>query len=1032
MLFRPPNLRVIFALLYAHQITFAAGVPTYNVSGRNGQNGQNGYSQTGSAGTGSDGSRGGDATEAEAGQNAGDINLKLQRQQGVYVINGVVHSADGKAQNVNQVQVSLAETGNLVLQAAGGHGGRGGNGGDGQGGGRGYSGTDATRYSSGSDGGPGGDGGDSGIPTNGKDAGKGGKVTLELSEKDTALLMLVETSVEGGKGGLAGQHGTPGSGGSGGSGGSSYSWTETETWTETSTDGDGNTTTETKSNTTYHSNPGGSDGYSGSNGSRPNVSTTNGRNGDKGQQIIKVVSENGETKTFQQRYDLVLQSYDYNSEDFDGILEPGEKVLVQKIKIKNTGGMPTPAFTKVRLFLRNGAFSIADSVELTIPKTLVPGESFEFTNEHLSFTIKNTILKEIGEDRIVWNDTVRPLAEMTEVNREFKGFSQDRPITITFPIELESVMAERSLAPGEKSKIVLKIKNLSTKDFGSESELKRELEIKVKRSGGDINAAHYKITDENGKAWDVEEGIFKAIAHLKAGESTLVEGTVEVAKDAEAYRSLDLGLALELGTPKGAQARSRVQKKGVVFRVSQTYQVDPTADVLLVVNNSTDRDMVKAASDLAHSLGLKTNVWDISYYGEMALTKMLDTGSSLIQDFKNKTILVLNNEFKTVNGSRQAHQLISHQELVEAASRQGLNALFVGGRAEDIGHDISLRAIDPNVDTKISVAKWKLFGKPKGIQLEKEGIKKLNELLKAEPLSNFQVIHKFEPKMIKAGPLGIGKVWSLGTLEVIQSIDSQHGQLITLAGANETDLKPADLMTREAQLSLFMAVPFERRIQILNKIIGADSPTVEALHVGQVIVESILFDLAQEQAQARTLKYNFATNSKIRARLPKLQNILTIAEKLQARVSQLGSQALWMELITGIRELGKEKSHWWDKLVPFGTASEFKAETIKLADKIQQKVFPKSGALIQDSSKYTRGDISQLKAQAPRPDLTKVEGQARLTTLVGGSSVVASSKVASARNGLSNREDEVKESQARVQAASQTMKTGVECRAQFK
>ena len=50
----------------------------------------------------------------------------------------------------------------------------------------------------------------------------------------------------------------------------------------------------------------------------------------------------------------------------------------------------------------------------------------------------------------------------------------------------------------------------------------------------------------NGQPWAAEEGILKAISHLKAGESTVVEGVVEIAKDAEAYRGLDMGFTLNI------------------------------------------------------------------------------------------------------------------------------------------------------------------------------------------------------------------------------------------------------------------------------------------------------------------------------------------------------------------------------------------------------------------------------------------------------------------------------------------------------
>ncbi len=146
-----------------------------DVSGTRGSNGRDGQSfVTPSRTPGAHGRRGGDATRANDGQHAGDLQLQLayareHRDSNVLSIRGSVGD-----------DVAIGESGYVFIHAAGGKGGDGGRGGDGQPGSTGTRGRDATRYSWGTNGGPGGNGGNAGNPTDGACGGDGGNVTLAV------------------------------------------------------------------------------------------------------------------------------------------------------------------------------------------------------------------------------------------------------------------------------------------------------------------------------------------------------------------------------------------------------------------------------------------------------------------------------------------------------------------------------------------------------------------------------------------------------------------------------------------------------------------------------------------------------------------------------------------------------------------------------------------------------------------------------------------------------------------------------------
>jgi hypothetical protein len=227
----------------------------------------------------------------------------------------------------------------LEIDARGGNGGRGGDGGYGHDGSPGNDGSDATSCSSGSDGGPGGDGGNGGNATNGANGGNGGFVRIIIAEEDMDLLLFLgKISIAGGQGGSAGKNGKGGDGGRGGRGGSSYSWTTTSSYT--TTDSDGNSTTYT--DTHYHSNPGGSDGPSGSKGRDGNALVVCGQDGKDGSYEFIVESKIQGPIRYSEKFDIQMLDFHWIFSEDDGVIEPGEQGFVTEVTLYNNGGMPTP------------------------------------------------------------------------------------------------------------------------------------------------------------------------------------------------------------------------------------------------------------------------------------------------------------------------------------------------------------------------------------------------------------------------------------------------------------------------------------------------------------------------------------------------------------------------------------------------------------------------------------------------------------------------------------------------------------------
>jgi hypothetical protein len=58
--------------------------------------------------------------------------------------------------------------------------------------------------------------------------------------------------------------------------------------------------------------------------------------------IIVQLRADGRQLTYQSRYRLELIGFDVTDENQDGIFEPGEHVVIQHVRIRNTGGLQPP------------------------------------------------------------------------------------------------------------------------------------------------------------------------------------------------------------------------------------------------------------------------------------------------------------------------------------------------------------------------------------------------------------------------------------------------------------------------------------------------------------------------------------------------------------------------------------------------------------------------------------------------------------------------------------------------------------------
>jgi len=964
-----------------------ASLDDIDASGAKGADGNDGrdYGGTTASGAGSDGANAGDATHARTGQDAGGIDLELSTSgPGVVVLKGAIIDPKGNSGGIKK-SLQFGKSGSIYLRARGGDGGHGGDGGNGQNGAKGYNGRDATETSDGTDGGDGGDGGNGGDGTSGANAGAGGRITVKLDHKDTHLIMLVRKDVAGGAGGKAGSNGSGGAGGPGGDGGSSHSWTTTNyvTKTRTVTDAEGNTSTETYTDTEteWHHRSGGSDGSPGRSGSSGNAALHNGTNGNDGKYTIRVVESDGSISEYTRPYDLKLLSFDIESDNKDGIIEPGERIHVSNVRVRNIGGMPTPAFHKALIFIESKGWVVSEGMELTVPKSLSPGEDILIKDQPLSFKVKDTTISTPG-DRFRVTETISPVSMMDDVHRYFEGFENHRNFEITFPLEITPITALESMGAGHKSRIYLKVTNISQKTFGGISDLKREIAIKLRTEGGELPPEAIEFRDSNGKPLGAGKGLVEAISKLAPGESMMIEGVVAVDQNAPHYTDSKIMANLELGEIGNPSKLRTIQKEIHTIRIAQMYAKTPDSSVLLIANHGTERREIEQWKHMLTRMGLGVDVWDLSFNGFLALSRELAQGGSLMQDFQGKTIILLNNEFSAVAENRKdaakarANYFVAKQEFFQATAANGTHFYIVGGdakeqhellnyyllsvdgartgefssvkdffksmrarkldkrSAEQLDYSVALNEKSANdflaPTDVIEINAHKLWGEPKPEHLTKVAKKLNTKLEQMHPDRRYVVVHKFNPEKTGNKKLGWSE-WKLGELEVRQTLDASIGSAVAIAVDEKTVHTPQFVTSLENHLGLFMAMTFEQKIDLFDKIIKHDldildekvfglepiNKPVMAPATAEALIDAILITIADEQNALRRHRWKSGlTKEDVSEKLVTLKKLAThgfppVLDADDPNVRHDPGE-LMVKLASGIRFLLESQNRWYD------------------------------------------------------------------------------------------------------------------------
>lgn len=574
------------------------GMTTITVCGKDGLNGNNAHGYTLYNGN--------NASEATSGESGGIINVELRsdlQNSSKISVTGYIQTTEFSQQSINQIifleNVFDSPKNIINLLAKGGDGGNGANGSDGRAGDDGIRGNDATRFNSGSNGTNGKNGGDAGAGTNGKNGGNGGQIIITVHEYDMHLLMFLNCDVSGGRKGKCGKHGKPGRGGLGGAGGDSYRWTTHENYYN-------GKFTEVRSH--HHSKPGGSSGQNGFSGKNVNIILNDGNYGAIGKIIYNLMTNANQLVTFDSIYDIKIFDFKIRNLNNSNIFEFGDNIIVDDVICSNIGGISTPLYQKLKIslmknkdltitenFLESGAIDPCKKVKMSGYLNLGINENNVCTGER---TKKATMI------------SLQPYIDVA-----YRHFKNDltKEILLTYPVELSDITFMPVLCPGEISKCLIDLTNISDKNIGSERNI--IIRIRLNCENNDNETLYYvNLYDSNCMILQEKE---YSIPISSINANTKLPLCVHVGLGLNAPNYKRIGITAELlikplpllSTENVSQV---IQRRYKEFQISCPYISDNNSKILLIIDQNTTETEINCYKNFYSLLQVNIAIWNIS------------------------------------------------------------------------------------------------------------------------------------------------------------------------------------------------------------------------------------------------------------------------------------------------------------------------------------------------------------------------------------------------------------------------------------
>ncbi|ERF75585.1 hypothetical protein EPUS_04565 [Endocarpon pusillum Z07020] len=423
-----------------------------------------------------------------------------------------------------------------------------------------------------------------------------------------------------------------------------------------------------------------------------------GTDGRDGKTTIYVRHADGTRHEYSTRYKLELVDFDVEDENGDGIFEPGEHLFIRRIRVKNTGGMPSPTcpIPITAVASRWLAPVAGDAGRTFLPSSIAVQELV---------TLEGCIKVLIRRDEhppacgsvFFQQDLLSIIATMPWLDRSLPYFSFRRAVDIQYPCELRNFETLASLAQGSTNKIAWEVFNKSNKTLGHTAPSPRCIEVDASFP------ADYGALLSSTETWSDEVG--QAVASISAREASHLEQVLRISPDAQSYQHVVFQLSLYISDPHQepsdeAHTRDKVsliQQKDITIQISSHYLHSSNSSFLLVTNSETTRHRAEAMQAFIHNeLSMEIDLWNVDLYGGLQdRAEENRTRESVLTSYEGKTLLFLGDQFQFFRaGQRQITQLCDPRCLAQAALRE-TSCLFLGSSGHQGFESLTKALISP-------------------------------------------------------------------------------------------------------------------------------------------------------------------------------------------------------------------------------------------------------------------------------------------------------------------------------------------------
>ncbi|MCB0411878.1 MAG: hypothetical protein KDD22_05090, partial [Bdellovibrionales bacterium] len=355
----------------------------------------------------------------------------------------------------------------------------------------------------------------------------------------------------------------------------------------------------------------------------------------------------------------------------------------------------SPDLADVLLSVQSSQWILTDPLDQIKIPHLLGGQQVTLPNTFKA-RIKNSF--QVGNGT-TWttSDTIVPLGRIPRIQRTQRGLSLPRTLQIGFPVEITPLQSVYTIGPGETASFQWRVTNTSNSDFKGLGGATRSLNLALGMVQTDSPINPIESFDFQGNAAVSNKAFLKTLTELKAKNSVIISGQVKFSDNAVPYTSADFEstLGLELIGSKDIRTIMTHQHR---ISIAQTYRYSADASALLITNSNVGRKEYESWLTLAQELGLKFDVWDLSYQNGLNLAKDLSAsgqGHSLLKNYAGKTIVVLNTPLQGNRGLR-ALQHLDRAQFYEAGLHQGINFFLVGGEQDSLAQVIATLQMAPN------------------------------------------------------------------------------------------------------------------------------------------------------------------------------------------------------------------------------------------------------------------------------------------------------------------------------------------------